>query len=63
MTAEELYQKEFGTAYNVPKEKVIKLLKRLENVLRKERNKTLRMTNMVCVLCMILVQILFNEQK
>lgn len=37
MTAEELYQKEFGNADNIPKESVIRLLRTFVKALKSER--------------------------
>lgn len=42
MTPEELYEKEFGNADNVPKEQVIRLLKNFARVLHIERSNALR---------------------
>ena len=42
MTAEELYQKEFGNADSVPKESVIRLLKHFAKVIKIEREQALR---------------------
>ena len=41
MTAEELYQKEFGSADSIPKESVIRLLKHLSKALKIEREQAL----------------------
>jgi len=45
MTAEELYQKEFGDADSVPKESVIRLLQHFAKVLKMEREQSLRTHN------------------
>ncbi|HAH37775.1 MAG TPA: hypothetical protein DCL81_15075 [Algoriphagus sp.] len=47
MTAEELYQKEFGNADSVPKESVIRLLKHFAKVIKIEREQALRIHDVV----------------
>lgn len=47
MTAEELYQKEFGNADNIPRESVIRLIKHFAKALKIEREQALRIHDVV----------------
>lgn len=47
MTAEELYQKEFGNADSIPKESVIRLLKHFAKALKIEREQALHIHDVV----------------
>ncbi len=47
MTAEELYQKEFGNADSIPKESVIRLLKHFAKALKIEREQALHIRAVV----------------
>ena len=42
MTAEELYEKEFGNADSIPKESVLRLLRHFAKALKLEREQELR---------------------
>lgn len=47
MTAEELYEKEFGDADNIPKESVLRLLRHFAKALELEREQALRIHDVV----------------
>lgn len=47
MTAEELYQKEFGNADSIPKESVIRLLRHFAKAIKLEREQALRIHDVV----------------
>lgn len=47
MTAEELYEKEFGDADNIPKESVLRLLRNFAKALELERKQALSIHDVV----------------